>query len=98
MVAKLVFSLLTVHFGKRFNVILNISTFYNVDVNYAIYLTLAAFVKNLFFTRYTVNINNNARRMCHKASKSFFREIFRCIFTDRDFLTVYRAFSRNFVI
>lgn len=96
MVARLVFSLLTVHLGKRFNVILNISTFYNVDVNYAIYLTLA-FVKNLFLTRYTININN-ARRVCHKASKSFFREIFRCIFTDRDFLTVYRAFPRNFVI
>lgn len=96
MEARLVFSLLSVRLGKRFSTILNSSTFFckrelcNLSRS-------CCFCRASFFTHHTVNINN-ARRVHHKAPKSFLRKVSRCIFTDRDFLTVYRAFSRNFVI
>lgn len=50
-------------------------------------LLFAALTRALFFlrTHYAVNING-ARRVHRKASESFLREIFRCIFTGRDFL------------
>jgi len=88
----LVFSLFIIRTSRKetSNTILNIFNIFNIAVNYAIYLTSASFAEVLFFTRYTVNVNN-VRRVHRKASESFIRKIFRCIFTDRDFPTIYRA-------